>query len=182
VLIFVSAWKLSLQSLFGGVHLTFQSMLKNLGDYQYFLAQVLQVNYTNDISGPSTLFERQSLRPLTSVLTKLDVPTTTLRHYNAVSLGPSWFPAEVRTKYLSDAKKSGSPCTPAQEGASLCWKWGSSVHKTLQMAYVTSVTCLWGSVPTLIVTISGVQSMWLPLLHFTSDRCTGTLGSLFKIL
>jgi hypothetical protein len=64
-------------------------MLKNLGDYQYFLAQVFQVNYTIDISDPLTLVERQSLRPLTSVLTKLDVPATTLRHYNAVSLGPS---------------------------------------------------------------------------------------------
>jgi len=30
VLIFVSAWKLSLQRLVGGVPLTFQSMLKNL--------------------------------------------------------------------------------------------------------------------------------------------------------
>jgi len=86
VLIFVSAWKLSLQSLFGGVPLTFQSMLKNLEDYQYFLAQVFQVNYTTDISDPSVLFERQSPRPLTSVLTKLTFQqlryvSTTLSHW-----------------------------------------------------------------------------------------------------
>lgn len=43
--------------------------------------------------------------------------------------------------------------------AGLCWKCKSPVHAALQVAHVTSVTCSWGSLTTLIVTVSTVHSL-----------------------
>lgn len=53
-------------------------------------------------------------------------------------------------------------CTD-KNGAAMCRKLEIPIHKTLQMAYVTSVTHPWGSLPPLRVAVSTVHSPSLPL-------------------
>jgi len=67
-----------------------------------------------------------------------------------------------------------------KKDAALCWAWGSHIHKTLQVAYVTSVTCPCGGhfqLPT--VTGSTIYSLWLHVhLHHTWPLVTCLLRSL----
>ena len=65
-----------------------------------------------------------------------------------------------------------------RKGAALCWECWMPMHRTLNVAHVSSATCPWGSLQTLIVTVIAVHSLRLNSeVYPVSDRCTRTFGS-----
>jgi len=62
------------------------------------------------------------------------------------------------------------PVYLCKKGAALCWQRQSAIHKTLQLTYLTSVTCPLESRASLTVTATTVHPLWLQI-YPTSERC-----------